>query len=404
MKFIFKARNKNGELKEGTINATSSEIAIELLQKNELFPLSINSERNSDSIEEIFSKYFDRIDAKELMIFFRQLAILVEAKVPIVVALSAIKEQMENKYFQKVIAEITSDVQDGLSLSDAMKKQEGIFSNLTINIIRSGETSGNLKKSVEYIAGNIEKNYNLVSKVKSAMTYPIIVMSVFFVIAFIVISFVVPKLTTMIKEMGPEVVVPWYTQAIISLSDFMANYWWAVGVIILALIGSTIYYVRTEDGKKEWDQVKIKLPIFGKMYQYLYIARFSENLAILLASGIPIIKALNIVSSVVSNIVYEAIFLKAAEEIRIGGTMSSVLHRSPQIPPIVSQMVKIGEESGQIDLVLTYVSRFYEQELENMTKNLTTLIEPILMVIIGIAVAFLAFSIIMPIYNIAGQM
>jgi len=403
MKFIFKAKNKSGELKEGVIDAVSSEVAIDLLQKNELFPLSIKTEKENDSLEKTLLKYFDKVNSKELMIFFRQLAILIEAKVPIVASLSAIKDQMDNKYFQKVIEEMINDIQDGIPFSDALKKHKDVFSNLAINIVKAGEVSGNLRKSVEYIADNIEKNYNLTSKIKSAMMYPLIVMVVFFVIAFLVVSFIVPKLTLMIKSMD-SISIPWYTQAVIILSDFMNQYWWAVGIIIIGFVGGIIYYIKTEDGEREWDQIKIKLPIFGRIYQYLYIARFADNLAVLLTGGIPIIQALNIVSSVVDNVVYEAVFLKAADEVRIGGVMSDVLRKSPQIPPIVSQMVKIGEESGQIDLVLQHVAKFYEGEASDMAKNLSTLLEPVLMVIIGVAVGFLAFAVIMPIYNLAGQL
>ncbi|PIP27537.1 MAG: hypothetical protein COX30_01395 [Candidatus Moranbacteria bacterium CG23_combo_of_CG06-09_8_20_14_all_39_10] len=404
MRFFFKAKNKNGEIKEGAIDATSSDAAVELLQKNGLFPLSIKTEKESETLEKTFLKYFDKVDSKELMIFFRQLAILIEAKVPIIVSLSAIKDQMENEYFQGIISELVDDIQDGLPLSDAMKKHKGVFSNLAINIVRAGEVSGNLRKSVEYIADNIEKNYNLTTKVKSAMMYPLIVMVVFFVIAFIVVTFIVPKLTLMIKSMD-GIEIPWYTQIVISLSDFMSQYWWAILVMIIGFFGGLIYYIGSEEGSKEWDQIKIKLPIFGRIYQYLYIARFADNLAVLLVGGIPIIQALTIVSSVIDNVVYKAIFLKAADEVRIGGTMSVVLHKFPnQIPSIVTQMVKIGEESGQIDLVLTQVAKFYEGEATNMAKNLSTLIEPVLMVIIGVAVGFLAVSVIMPIYNIAGQL
>lgn len=402
MKFIFKAKNKEGELKEGIIDAVSGEVAVELLQKNGLFPLSITVEKEKNSLEKTFLRYFDKVNDKELMVFFRQLSILIEAKVPIVASLTAIKEQMANRYFQKIIGEVVEDIQDGLPLSDALKKHNHIFSNLSINIVKAGEVSGNLRKSVEYVANNIEKNYTLTQRVKSAMTYPVIVMIVFFIIAFLVVTFIIPKLTLMIKSMD-GVVVPWYTNVVIAVSDFMAVYWWAIAIVILGIVGSFIYYIKTEDGTKEWDRIKIRLPIFGTIYQYLYIARFADNLSVLLAGGIPIIQALKIVSSVIGNTVYQAIFLKAADEIRIGGVMSDVLRKSPQIPPIVSQMVKIGEESGQIDLVLQHVAKFYEQEASDMAKNLSTLIEPLLMVLIGVAVAFLAFSVIMPIYNIAGQ-
>lgn len=402
MKFIFKARSRSGELKEGTIEASSNEAAVEVLQKNELFPVSIREEKKNGSLAEFFSKYFDSVNSKELMVFFRQLAILIEAKVPIVSALSAIKEQTSNKYFQKVIEEMVNDIQDGASFSDALGKHRNIFSTLSINIIKAGEISGNLKSSTEYVADNIEKNYNLTSSVKSAMMYPAVVLVIFLIIAFVVMSFIVPRLTQMIQSISAT--VPWYTAFIINLSSFMANYWWAILVVVLGVVGWILYYIKTEEGKKEWDQIKIKLPIVGTIYQYVYITRFADNLAVLLAGGIPIIGALTLVGSVINNSVYEEIFVKAAEEVKIGGNMSSVLKKSSYIPPIVSQMVKIGEESGQIDLVLKHVARFYQQETDEMTKNLSVLLEPVLIVIIGAAVGFLAFSIIMPIYNIAGQL
>lgn len=404
MKFNFKAKNKSGDISAGVIDAVSREVAIELLQKKELFPLSITVENEDDSLQKIFLRYFDKVNTKELMIFFRQLAILIEARVPIVASLAAIKTQMDNLYFKKIIEEMINDVQDGLSLSDAMKKHKEEFSPLSINIVKAGEISGNLRRSVEYVANNIEKNYALTSKIKSAMTYPVIVVAVFLVIAFLVISFIIPKLTLMIKSMD-GLVVPWYTTVVIAISDFMNQFWWEIALVIMAGVGGVIYYLKTADGADAWDRLKIKLPVFGAMYQYLYITRFAGNLAVLLAGGIPVIQALTIVSSVIGNVVYSEILQKAVEEIRIGGDMSSVLRRYPnQFPSIVSQMVKIGEESGQVDAVLLHIEKFYEQESNEMAKNLSTMLEPLLMVMLGISVAFLAFSVIMPIYNIAGQM
>lgn len=402
-RFIFKAKNSSGEIKEGVIEAMNGDAAVEVLQQNKFFPISVEIEEKKNDLWKAFLNYWDKVSSKELMIFFRQLAILIEAKVPIVASLAAVKEQTTNKYLQKIIGEIENDVKDGLPFSDALRKYKTVFSILAVNIIRAGEVSGNLKKSVEYVADNIEKNYLLTSKVRSAMMYPMIVLIVFFIISFIVISFVVPKLTLMIKEMNAAS-IPWYTRGIIGFSDFMAVYWWAVAIVIVAGIAGMLYYINSEEGRDEWDQIKIKLPIFGPVFQKVYIARFADNLAVLLTGGIPIISALTVVSSVINNSVYEAIFLKAAEEVKIGGTMSQALRRYPQIPPIVSQMVSIGEESGQIDEVLKQVSKFYEHEVDEVTKNLSTLIEPILMVIIGIAVGFLSFTVIMPIYNLAGQL
>jgi type IV pilus assembly protein PilC len=401
MKFLFKAKTKSGEIKEGVIDVMSKEAAVSILQKNELYPISIVKEEANPSIIKTILKYYDQVTPKELMVFFRQLSILVEARVPIVASLSAISEQTANKYFIKVIKEVVADIENGMPLSDALAKHKDIFSLMSINIIKAGETSGNLKKSIDYVADNIERNYNLAGRVRSALIYPCIIIVVFFIIGFLVISFILPKLTTIIKELNAD--VPWYTQVVMSIGDFMAVYWWAVAVVIFGFVGGILYYVRTEAGIKEWDQIKIKLPIVGVIFRNVYITRFAQNLSVLLSGGIPIIRALTITSSVLNNVVYEAIVKRAADEVKVGGNISTVFAKSALIPPVVSHMIKIGEDSGQIDTVLNHIAKFYDQETEMMTKNLSVLIEPILMIIIGIGVGFMAFAILMPIYNIAGQ-
>ncbi len=400
MKFKFKAKTKAGTINTGVVSAANRDLAAAILQKNELFPIQIEEEVDGLA-KKVFSKYYDRVTDKELVIFFRQLAILIEARVPIVVALTAISEQTSGAYLKIILAESIKEIEDGVPLSDALAKHKEVFSNLVLNVIKSGEASGNLKKSVEYVADNIERNYNLTNKVKSAMLYPLIVLVVFFVIAFLVITLIIPKLTVMIKELGAN--VPWYTKVLITTGDFMAQYWWAVLVLVAGVVAGVVYYLGTADGKKEWDQIKLRLPVVGVMFRYVYITRFSENLAVLLDGGIPIIKSLTIVSAVVGSSVYEELFLRTAESVKRGENMSDVLKRSPLIPPMVAHMIKIGEDSGQIDSVLGHITKFYGQEVELMAKNMSTLIEPILMIAIGIGVAFMAVGVLMPIYNIAGQ-
>jgi type IV pilus assembly protein PilC len=361
----------------------------------------VKKEENKGSLRDRLMKYLNRVSVKELMIFFRQLAILIEARVPIIHSLEAIKDQTENSFFKVAIEEIIQDIQDGLSFSDALKKRPEIFSNLSINIINSGESSGNLKQSVEYVANSLEKNYNLSQKITSAFIYPAAVMAVFFAIGFIFITFIIPKLTVVIKDMGID--FPWYTKVIINFSDFMAVYWWVVLLGIISSILGLLFYTGSEEGKKVLDKLKIQMPVFGSIFQNLYITRFTENLAILLTGGIPIIRAVTLSSSVVNNSIYKEIFLKAAYELKIGGSINSVFKKSEYIPAIVSQMIRVGEESGQLDMVLRYIASFYGQETETATKNLSILLEPFIMIVIGIAVGVLVFSILMPIYNVASQ-
>jgi type IV pilus assembly protein PilC len=401
MKFFFKAKNRIGEIREGTVEAANRELALELIQKNELFLIALNEKKEETLFPNIFTKYLNRVKVKELLIFFRQMAILIEARVPIVQALTAINDQGKNQFFKMIIREIINDIQDGLPFSDALKKKPEIFSDLSTNIIKSGETSGNLKQSVEYVADDIEKNYNLSRKITSAFIYPAVVMAVFLVIGFIFLAFIIPKLTQVIKDMGVD--FPWYTKIVMVFSDFMAVYWWAVLLGIIGCVLGIIFFINTKEGKILTDNLKIKIPIFGTIFRNIYITRFSENLAILLKGGIPIIQAVTLSSSVVNNSVYEKLFLKVAYELKAGGSINKVFQTSGLIPPIVSQMIRVGEETGQLDLVLRHIATFYEQEIETSTKNLSTLLEPLIMVLIGTAVGFLVFSILMPIYNVASQ-
>ncbi len=401
MKFNFEAKSQTGEYKKGTIDASSKEIAVSILQKNNLVVTSLKSQKEDADIAKNISKYFDKVSNKELVVFFRQLSILIEARVPIVFSLKTIQEQTANVYFANVIKEIVTEIEDGMSFSSATEKHQDIFSNFSVYILRAGEASGNLKKSIDYITKNLERNYELSSRIKSALIYPMIVMIVFFIIGFLLVSFIIPKLTLIIKELSAN--VPWYTQLVINLGDFMSKYWWIVGIFIIGFVGLILYYLKTKDGKREWDHIKIKIPIVGVIYRYVYITRLAENLAVLLEGGIPIIRALAIVGDLVDNDVYKDILLKASKEIKKGGNMSIIFQREEIIPPMVSRMIAIGEESGQIDSVLKHIAKFYDQETEIMARNLASLLEPVLMVVIGVSVGFIAFSILMPIYNIAGQ-
>jgi type II secretory pathway component PulF len=401
MRFIFKAKDKKGQLKEGIVDAANQEGAIDFLQKNDLFPISVTEEKKKDAISSSLVKLYERVTPKELVVFFRQLAVMVEAKVPILSSLKAIQEQTTNKYMSVVVSQMINDIQDGMAFSDAMKKHRDVFSVMAINMVKSGEASGNLRKSIDYVANSIERNYNLMTKVRAAMIYPAIVLIAFFIIGFIVISFVVPQLTVVIKDLGVE--VPWYTAMVISVGDFMNQYWWAIAIVILGIILGFVYYLKSSQGRMEWDRMKPRLPLVGEIYVDLYVARFADNLSVLLTSGIPIITALKITGSIINNYVYQEIFERAAEEVKNGGYMSNVFLRTYRIPPIVSQMIKIGEESGQVDTVLAHIAKFYEDETETKARSLSTIIEPVLMILVGIAVGFLAFSVLMPIYDIAGK-
>ncbi len=401
MRFVFEAKDQNGKVKKGKVDAVNKEAAVEVLHQNKLVPFSIEREKEMNKLLKDLQNSWDRVSQKELMIFFRQFSTLIGAKVSIINSLQAVREQMENKALRRVVQEISNDIEDGMTLAESLEKHPEIFSALTVSTIKAGEVSGNLQKSISYIADNIEKNYQLTAKIKGALFYPVFVIVAASVIGFLTMIFVIPKLTQVIIDMGAE--IPWYTQVIIATSGFFENYWWAILVVILGVVGGSMYYTGTETGKRDWDFIVLKIPVIGKLARYVYITRFSSNFSMLLAGGIPIVQALVVVSEVVNNTIYKGIILRGADEVKAGGNISSIFSRSTYIPVIVTRMIKIGEETGEMNGSLDSIASFYEKETDNIVRNLTSLIEPVLIVFLGIGVAVLVFAILLPIYNITGN-
>ncbi len=402
MKFVFKAKNETGQERSGIVDALDRDAAVQILQNNGLIPFSIKEEPQDMPFFRDLARLWEGVSQKELMTMFRQLATLVGARVSMVSALQTIAGQTPNKYLRIVLKEIGDDVEDGASFSESLEKHPSVFEPLVTNMLRAGEVSGTLHRSIEVVAENIEKNYQLSSKIKGALFYPAFVMIAALIIGFLVLTFILPKLSGLIRDLG--VIVPWYTKVLMWTGDFMQMYWWAV---ILALIAGGIsfyYYVNTSAGQADWNSIVLSIPVFGTLMKYVYITRFAENMSSLLNGGIPIVKALIIVSDVTGNLVFREVILRSAEEVKAGGAMSKVLLFSPIIPPIVAQMIKIGEESGSIAKVLDGVADFYRSEVENITHNLTALIEPILIVVLGIGVGIMVVGILMPIYDIAGKL
>jgi type II secretory pathway component PulF len=402
MKFAFKAKSVDGVLKEGYVEAENRDAASFLLQKSGLLPVMIKEEWGGSAVMKDLSRIWEGVSRKELVSFFRQFSVLIEAKVPITSSLMAIAEETESSYFRIILKETKDSVDDGMSLSESFAKHPEVFSPLAINLIHAGEVSGGLQHAVIFIADTLEKDYQLTSKIKGALYYPAFVLGAAVAIGFLVITFIVPKITAVLKDFGGD--LPWYTQVIITTSDFLAAYWWSVILLLFAIAGSLLYYLRTPDGRRAWDEQIFSIPIAGKIAQYIFISRLAENLGIMLNGGIPIIRSLSIVSGIVGNQTFQAIILDAMEEVRKGGNMSTAFFRAKQVPHLVSQMVKIGEESGSISPILRNIASFYTQEVDGMTRNLTSLLEPILIVFLGIGVAILVVGILLPIYNVVGKL
>ncbi len=398
MKFLYQARNKEGQVKTGFVVAASQEKAEALLAENDYIILSLVEQR-----EGFFSRYSyfgGHVSYKDLVIFSRQLSTLISARVPILQALRILEGQMTNKKLIGVIRETISSVENGESLSLALSKNQGIFGNIYVSLVRAGEASGSVARSLQYLADQLEKDYELRGKVKGAMTYPVFILGALVVVGLLMFKFVLPKLTEVLTEQGGE--LPIISRILIHVTSFVDHFWWLIIIVIGLSILGVKYYVETSAGRYNWDELKLRLPILGDIFQKIYLARFSRNLSTLVAGGIPIISAIKIISDVVNNVIYRDILIEVAAKVTNGSTISdSLAEHSSEFPPLVTQMVKVGEQSAQLDDILDKLAQFYEREVDNKVRTLSTLLEPIIMVVLGIGVGFLIAGILLPIYNLA---
>lgn len=384
------------------VEAGSREAAIETLQRHDLVVIFLE-ELSEMPLYTRSLKIFQRIKPKEITIFYRQLAILFEASVSPLDALRILAEQTNNQLFKDLIFEVEQDVRGGETLSHAMSKRPKVFSPFYVNVVRAGEATGKLHEVLRYLADHAEREYNLTFKVRGAFTYPIAILSLFVVVGTLMMIFVVPQLTSMLEELGTE--LPITTKILIGASELMKSFWWLLAIILGGSVFGIIRATKTEKGRRIIDILKLKIPVFKGLFQKIYLARFSENFKTLLVGGIPILQALDITSTVIGNSVYEKIIQEAKDRVRVGKTIASAFSGYPkQFTPMLTQMVAVGEKTAALEPILDKVAMFYQQEVDRMVSNMTQLIEPMMILVLGAGVGFLVASILMPIYNIGSSL
>lgn len=398
--FKYKASDKEGKIRQGLAEAVSENMAAEALRERGFSVISIKEVSTFKAAKQGIA-LFNRIKPKDLVIFSRQFAVMISANVAMVQALKIVAEQTDNVKLKMIVLEVSNEVDSGSKLSDALAKRPQVFSNFFISVIRSGETSGKLDEVLNYLADEMEKDYDMTSKIKGAMIYPAFVFCGLGAVGIIMMVFVIPKLTGVLEETGAE--LPIATRILIGTSDFLQNYWWLLIIIAVALIFGVRFIISIPQGRKCLDILKLKLPIFGKLFQKIYLVRFTRSLNTLIVGGVAISNGLKITSEVVSNSVYRRLIEETIKEVEDGNSISSVFINSKEIPKMVSQMMSIGEKTGKLDLILERLTDFYAKEVANTVANLMTLMEPLIMVIIGVAVGIMVAAIIMPMYNLAGQ-
>jgi len=384
----------------GMVDAASEAEAVKALQERNYEILFLSEERGS-SIDQFLFK-LTRIKNKDIVIFARQFSVLISASVTLVNSLKILVDQIENVRFKSIIQSMANDVDAGMKLSDALAKHPTVFSKFFINVVRSGESSGKLDEVLEYLADELEKDYDMTAKIKGAMIYPAFVLTGLVFVGIFMMVVIVPKLTGMLLETGGE--LPVATKILIAVSDFFVGFWWLVVLgLVGAVIGFKIFY-KSSSGKKIVDTLVLKLPVFGHLLHLIYLVRFARSMNTLLVGGVNITDGLKIVAEVVDNAVYKEIITEARTEVEEGNNISDAFLNRKEIPAMVSQMLKVGEKTGRLDQVLTRITEFYSREIANIVANLMTLMEPIIMIIMGIGVGLMVAAIIMPMYQMSANL
>ncbi|MEX0916558.1 MAG: type II secretion system F family protein, partial [Candidatus Spechtbacterales bacterium] len=387
---------REGGQQKGRVEARDPDAAADILQSHDLVILSLRPE----SATPIFSrelKLFRRVNTKDLAAFSRQLSVLFQSDVPLVESLNTLALQTTSEYLKDALRDVASSVDSGTSFSDSLARYEDIFSNFYVQMVKAGEVSGKLDEVLTYLADHTERTYYTNSKIKGAMAYPAFVLVAFTFIGAGMLIFVVPQLTSMLTQSGAE--LPLITRIIIGLSTFLQTFWYA----ILALIGGGGFglwqFLKTPDGVAFWDKLQLDIPVFGRIFSNVYIYRFTESLAMLIRGGVPITDALSISGNIVGNTVYKKMIHEARDRVVQGEEIAPVLNNYPEMPKLVTQMISVGEQTGKLEGILDNVSKFYEQEVATSVDSITSLIEPILIVMLGLGVMALVLGILLPIYN-----
>ncbi len=395
--FIYTALNKEGKKESSTIEAESLFSAGHLLKEQGLLPLDLK-ERKTHSYAG-FMNSFGSVSLKEKIVFIEDLQVMLKAGITAPRALKIIAKQTKHKKFQIILYGLSEAVEEGKPIHEAMSAHGKVFSNIFISMIKVGEISGNLEKSLEYLGIQLEREADLKSKTKGAMIYPAVIVSAMVIIGILMAIFVLPKLTATFKDFGTK--LPLTTRMVVYVSDFMAGHAIIVLVGLAGLVVGVIAFLRTPPGKQTLDWVLLHMPIISPIVKKINMARFCRILSSMLKAGIPIIEGLQVSAGAITNVYYKEVILQTAEEVRLGKPLTQTLGKHEQLfSSIVIQMLEVGEETGTLDNILEQLAQHFEAEVDNTMKNLSSIIEPILLLIIGAVVGFLALALISPIYNI----
>lgn len=400
MLFNYQALDKAGKRQDGSIEAVSIDVAVGSLQKRELIIVEIEPANKKPWLSQL--SLGPGVSNKEIVILSRQMATLFEAQVSPLKIFTLLSSESENVHLRESLEQVAADLQSGSPISKSLAKHPTLFSDFYVNMVRSGEETGKLNETFNYLADHLDRNYEVVSKVKNALIYPAFVITVFAAVMVLMFTVIIPKISVILLESGKE--IPVYTKIVFGISDLFINY----GLLLLAILIGMAYllfrYVRTPAGASAWARFKLELPYFGDLYKKLYLSVIADNMNTMIASGIPMVKAIEVSSTVVSNEVYKNLLQETLLAVKSGSALSQALSQYPEeIPSILVQMIKVGEETGETGKIFRTMAHFYQREVVTAVDTLVSLIEPIMIVFLGLGVGILLASVLIPIYDIANS-
>lgn len=397
MLFTYKAITKDGSETSGDIDAQNQDGAINALQRSGLVVVSVSASGEGSFFEFDFH-IFNRISPKEISIISRQIATLLEAHIPALKTFRLIASEAENPLIAKKFTEISDDIQNGIPISEALFKHPSIFSDFFVNMVRGGEESGKLPETFIALADYLERTNELMSKARGALIYPAFVVSTFVIVMVLMLTFVVPKLSEIILQSGQD--VPFYTSIVLGISSLLVNY----GILMFFGLSALVFIAwRYSRGSNFIAQAKLWTPVIGNLFRMLYISRIADNMHVMLGNGISMVRSLEITAKVVDNDIYKKIVLDAVEGVKAGSPLSAMFQGHKEIPNVMVQMIKVGEETGELGNILQKLSVFYQREVSTAISTLISLIEPAMIVALGVGVGGVLASVLIPIYQIAGN-
>jgi len=398
--YVYKVRDRQGKLLEGTLEADNTTLVANRLRQMGYIPIAIDKKDEGGLQKEIKLPFGrgSRVKLKDIAVFSRQFATMINSGLSLLRSLYILTEQTESKALAAIVNQVRQDVEKGASLSQALGRHPKAFSRLYVAMVKAGETGGVLDSVLLQVAETIEKQVELRRKIKSAMTYPVVVFALVLLIVNAMLLFIVPMFQDLYKELGGTLPLP--TRILLGVSSTLKKLWWLVALVQVGLVIAFKRWIQTDGGRAQWDAIKLRVPVFGKLVHKTALTRFSRTLAVLLRSGVPILEALEITSETVNNSVMSSAVKDVQSSVKTGESMAKPLASHSVFPPMVVQMIAVGEETGAVDTMLEKIADFYDQEVEATVNSLTSLLEPLLIVVMGGAVGGMVIALYMPMFNI----